>query len=159
MMDLGATICTPRNPACGICPLSGPCIARKSGAPDAWPRKVTKAARPVRKGTMFWLESGGAVLLVRRPARGMLGGMRALPTGPWQANDPGLAEAPAQVQWREVGTGRHVFTHFALDYRVMAARISSRSNAGEWWPIAEIERAGLPTLFARAARLALPEME
>jgi A/G-specific adenine glycosylase len=111
----------------------------------------------VRKGTMFWLENDGTVLLVRRPARGLLGGMRALPTGPWQPDDPGLAGAPADVQWRAVGTGRHVFTHFALDYRVMMACVSSRSNAGEWWPVHEIETAGLPTLFARAARLALPE--
>jgi len=154
MMDLGATICTPRNPACGICPLSGQCTARLTGAPEIYPRKAPKAAKPVRKGTMFWLEHDGAVLLVRRPAKGLLGGMRALPTGPWAAQDPGLAEAPADVQWREVGTGRHVFTHFALDYRVMAACASSRSNAGEWWPIATVEEAGLPTLFARAARLA-----
>jgi A/G-specific adenine glycosylase len=157
MMDLGATICTPRNPACGICPLSDRCAARRTGAPETYPRKAAKAAKPVRKGTMFWLENDGAVLLVRRPAKGLLGGMRALPTGPWAADDPGLADAPADVQWRDVGTGRHVFTHFALDYRVMAARISSRSNIGEWWPVTELETAGLPTLFARAARLALPE--
>jgi A/G-specific adenine glycosylase len=155
MMDLGATICTPRNPACAICPLSNRCAALQTGEPQTYPRKTPKAARPVRRGTMFWLESDGAVLLVRRPARGLLGGMRALPTGPWQANDPGLADAPAQVQWRDVGTSRHVFTHFALDYRVMAARVSSRSNQGEWWPIVDIETAGLPTIFAHAARLAL----
>ena len=157
MMDLGATICTPRGPACGICPLSDVCIARRGGAPETYPRKAPKAAKPVRKGTMFWLENDGAILLVRRPAKGLLGGMRGLPTGPWQADDPGLAGAPADVQWRDVGTGRHVFTHFALDYSVVAACVSTRSNAGEWWPIAELETAGLPTLFARAARLALPE--
>jgi A/G-specific adenine glycosylase len=106
---------------------------------------------------MFWLEADGAVLLVRRPARGLLGGMRALPTGPWIAEDPGLADAPAEAEWRDMGSARHVFTHFALDYRVMAARSPMRTNAGEWWPIAEIEQAGLPTLFARAARLAMPE--
>lgn len=157
MMDLGATICTPRKPLCALCPFANSCTARASGAPETFPRKVPKAAKPVRQGTMFWLECDGAVLLVRRPARGLLGGMRALPTGAWQATDPGLADAPADVQWREVGTGRHVFTHFALDYRVMAARGSSRCNAGEWWPIADLETAGLPTLFARAARLALAE--
>lgn len=159
MMDLGATICTPRNPACAICPLTNGCAARATGAPETWPRKAPKGPKPVRRGTIFWLESDGAVLLVRRPGRGLLGGMRALPTGPWEASDPGLAEAPAQVQWRDVGTGRHVFTHFALEYRVMAAHVSLRSNAGEWWPVAELETAGLPTLFARAARLALPETE
>jgi len=157
MMDLGATICTPRNPACAICPLTEHCAARATGDPETYPRKAPKAARPVRKGTIFWLQSDDAVLLVRRPARGLLGGMRAFPTGPWQAEDPGVTDAPADAAWHDIGTGRHVFTHFALDYRLMAARISSRCNIGEWWPIAEIETAGLPTLFARAARLALPE--
>jgi A/G-specific adenine glycosylase len=157
MMDLGATICTPRTPACAICPLMDGCAGHASGAPETYPRKRPKAAKPVRRGTMFWLESDGAVLLVRRPARGLLGGMRALPTGPWAAPDPGLAEAPCDADWREIGAGRHVFTHFALDYRVVAARTMSRSNAGEWWPIAELDAAGLPTLFARAAQLAVEE--
>jgi len=159
MMDLGATICTPRNPACALCPLAEGCAARKAGTAETYPRKAPKAAKPVRKGTIFWLQSDDAVLLVRRPARGLLGGMRALPTGPWQADDPGLTEAPADALWHDMGTGRHVFTHFALEYRLMAARVSSRSNVGEWWPIIEIETAGLPTLFARAARLTLPEKE
>jgi len=157
MMDLGATICTPRNPACAICPLSDGCAARATGAPESYPRKAARAAKPRRRGTMFWLEHDGAVLLVRRPAKGLLGGMRALPTGPWQAEDPGLAGAPAELHWRDVGSGRHIFTHFSLDYRVMAASAPARSNAGEWWPVAELDAAGLPTLFARAARLVLPE--
>jgi A/G-specific adenine glycosylase len=155
MMDLGATVCTPRNPACAICPLTQDCAARRTGAPESFPRKIPKMPKPVRNGTMFWLESDGAVLLVRRPGSGLLGGMRALPTGPWEPDDPGLSEAPADTAWREIGAGRHVFTHFALDYRVVAARIAARSNAGEWWPIEKIETAGLPTVFARAARLAI----
>ena len=158
MMDLGATICSPRSPACAICPLAADCGARMTGAPETYPRKAAKAAKPVRFGTMFWLESDGAVLLVRRPARGLLGGMRALPSGPWKEQDPGLANAPTDAEWRETGTARHVFTHFALDYRVVTARTSARSNMGEWWPIAELDAAGLPTLFARAARLVRPEM-
>ena len=157
MMDLGATVCTPRNPACALCPLTEDCAARKGGAPETYPRKVPKAAKPVRKGTIFWVQSGDAVLLVRRPARGLLGGMRALPTGPWLAHDPGLAEAPAEAEWHDVAAGRHVFTHFALEYRLVAARLAARSNIGEWWPIYQIQAAGLPTLFARAADLALPE--
>ena len=157
MMDLGSTICTPRTPACAICPLMDGCGGRASGAPETYPRKRPKAAKPVRRGTMFWLESGGAVLLVRRPARGLLGGMRALPTGPWTIQDPGLADAPFEANWREIGAGRHVFTHFALDYRVVAAQATIRSNVGEWWPVGELAAAGLPTLFARAACLALEE--
>jgi A/G-specific adenine glycosylase len=157
MMDLGATICTPRAPACVICPLADGCAARARGAPETYPRKRPKAVKPVRRGTMFWLQSDGAVMLVRRPARGLLGGMRALPTGPWTVKDPGLAEAPSTADWLEIGSGRHVFTHFALDYRVVAAHSASRTNMGEWWPVAELDAAGLPTLFARAARLALEE--
>jgi A/G-specific adenine glycosylase len=157
MMDLGATICTPRAPACAICPLSHRCAARATGAPETYPRKAPKLARPVRKGTLFWLQSDGAVLLVRRPASGLLGGMRALPSGPWGDTDPGLSEAPADASWQEVGAGRHVFTHFTLEYRIMAARTATRSNAGEWWPIATLDAAGLPTLFARAAQHAILE--
>jgi A/G-specific adenine glycosylase len=154
MMDLGATICTPRSPACAICPLTDPCLARRTGAPETYPRKTPKAAKPERRGTIFWLEAEGHVLLVRRPDKGMLGGMRALPTGPWSSADPGLAEAPVEAAWGNAGAGRHVFTHFALDYHVMAARLPRRVTIdGQWWPIADLGDAGLPTLFARAAAI------
>ncbi len=104
MMDLGATICTPRSPACGICPLMAMCAGRLTGDPASFPRKAPKAARPRRRGTAFWLEHGGHVLLRRRPARGLLGGMLALPTGPWTEADPGLADAPADVAWHAGAT-------------------------------------------------------
>jgi A/G-specific adenine glycosylase len=153
MMDLGATICSPRNPACVLCPLAGECAARAGGAPETYPRKLPKSAKPVRRGTIFWLEAEDHVLLVRRPDKGMLGGMRALPTGAWSEADPGLAGAPADADWREAGTGRHVFTHFALDYRVVAARLPGCTAEGEWWPVTTLDAAGLPTLFARAAAI------
>lgn len=159
MMDLGATICTPRGPACALCPLRTHCRAAAGGDADAYPRKRAKAAKPMRRATIFWLESGDAVLLTRRPAAGMLGGMRALPSGPWGEQDPGLADAPAAADWRAAGSGRHVFTHFALDYRVVTAAAPDRDVAGEWWPIADLARAGLPTLFARAAALATATKE
>jgi A/G-specific adenine glycosylase len=158
MMDLGATICTPRSPACALCPLSHDCVARAACAQEEYPRKAAKKDKPVRRGTIFWLEAEDHVLLVRRPDKGMLGGMRALPSGPWELVDPELAEAPAKAEWRACGGGRHVFTHFALDYAVVGAGASDRSIAGEWWPIARIEEAGLPTLFARAAALARSQM-
>ncbi|WP_404713535.1 A/G-specific adenine glycosylase [Sphingomonas sp. MMS24-J13] len=151
MMDLGATICTARSPACVICPLAEPCAARLTGAPETYPRKAPKAARPVKRGTIFWLQAEDHVLLVRRPPKGMLGGMRALPSGPWTLADPGFTEAPADLNWCEAGQGRHLFTHFALDYRVVAARLPRRTDTDEWWPIAELDKAGLPTLFAHAA--------
>ena len=155
MMDLGSSICFPREPACALCPLNTGCAARATGAPAAYPRKAANAPKPVRQGAIFWLEADGHVLLVRRPDKGLLGGMRALPSGQWSATESALDEAPASAEWRAVGAGRHVFTHFALDYRVLAARAADRSAAGEWWPIAKLGEAGLPTLFARAAERAL----
>lgn len=154
-MDLGSSLCTPRKPACALCPLNAECVAFHQAEPEAYPVKAAKAPKPTKRGAMFWLESGDHVLLVRRPPKGMLGGMRALPTGPWELSDPGLRDAPTEADWRLAGAGRHVFTHFALDYSVYVARMDSQSIAGEWWPIAQIEQAGLPTLFANAAAIGL----
>jgi A/G-specific adenine glycosylase len=151
MMDLGATICTPRTPRCDACPLTTACAAFAQGDPAAYPVKPAKKARPHRKGIAYWLESEGAVLLVRRPDKGMLGGMRALPGGDW--GDPPEAAPPVSARWRHVGTVAHVFTHFALSLDVMAAELPGRPAEGEWWPVDAIEAAGLPTLYARAAAL------
>lgn len=178
-MDLGSAICTARDPDCAACPLERDCAGAASGDPAALPVKPAKKAKPVRRGAAFWLEHAGEVLLVRRPPRGMLGGMRALPSDDWCA--PAQAGARAQTGgksrtdgsgvvtaqdrvpdflWRHCGTVPHVFTHFALELDVHAARLSTRPAAnGEWWPIAEIEKAGLPTLFARAAALARADQE
>ncbi len=140
MMDLGATICTPRAPACERCPVAAWCAARAQGRPDAYPVKAPKGAKPRREWTGYWLRRGHEVLLVRRPPKGLLGGMLALPVEP-----------PAEAQWREVGAIDHVFTHFALTMRVMTA---DGDADGEWWPVERIGEAGLPTLFAKAAAVA-----
>ena len=155
-MDLGSAICTPRAPKCLLCPIATPCAARATGTPDAFPARKAKVARPHRHGTIFWLEDGaGHVLLVRRPARGLLGGMRALPTGPWQETPPGLADAPADVDWTlHNATVSHGFTHFTLDLALAAGRAHHDAvcaGAGEWWPVADLASAGLPTVFAKAA--------
>ena len=143
MMDLGATICTPRSPDCARCPVTAWCAARAEGRPEAYPVKARKSAKPRREWTAYWLERGGEVLLVRRPARGLLGGMLALPV-----------EAPAEAVWEEAGAVEHVFTHFALTMDVLCGQADSELE-GEWWPVARIEEAGLPTVFAKAARRAL----
>ena len=157
MMDLGATLCSPRNPACGLCPLAAMCVARAGGDPLAYPVKAAKKARPQRYGTAFWIERDGAVLLVQRPPKGLLGGMRALPTGPWADTPPGLADAPLPyAEWTmAAGTAAHVFTHFRLELVLAVAGHDGQSGAmqGEWWPIDDLESAGLPTVFAKAARL------
>ena len=152
MMDLGATLCTPRGPRCLACPIATTCAGRASGEPGRFPAKAAKKAKPARQGVAWWIERDRRVLLVRRPARGLLGGMRALPTGDWAAGPAGSAP-PVTADWQPIGTVRHVFTHFSLDLHVRAARVY-RDLAGEWWPVDDLAAAGLPTLFARAAPLA-----
>ncbi|MGN6375895.1 MAG: A/G-specific adenine glycosylase, partial [Sphingomonas sp.] len=141
MMDLGSSICTPRRPRCLLCPLRGDCRGFATGRPDAFPVKPRKSAKPQRYGTIFWLTRGADVLLVRRPPRGLLGGMRALPTGPWAEAAPGLAEAPAALDWRLLDmTVTHVFTHFRLDLALAVADGAGHGGPvdGEWWPLAGI---------------------
>lgn len=151
MMDLGSGICIARAPRCLLCPLRSDCAAHAGGAPETYPRKAVRKTKPQRFGTLFWVERGGHVLLVRRPAKGMLGGMRALPTGPWADAAPGVQGAPVPGPWRAVGTVRHGFTHFDLACAVMVADAGDHAVAdGEWWPVADLADAGLPTLFARA---------
>jgi len=151
MMDLGSAICTARNPRCLLCPLMAQCRAQAEGDPARYPVKAAKAARPHKYGTIFWAEQGGAVLLVRRPERGLLGGMRALPTGPWSDAPPGLAGAPDGYGWHLIdGTVSHGFTHFTLDLALAVGTALSHAE-GEWWPVGDIESAGLPTVFAKAA--------
>ena len=150
MMDLGSMVCTARSPRCLLCPLRDDCAAYAMGTPDAFPVKAVKKAKPQRFGTLFWAERDGRVLLVRRPDKGMLGGMRALPTGPWSDSDPGAEGAPFAADWRAIGLVRHGFTHFDLACTVMVADAVDDTAQGEWWPVADLEAAGMPTLFARA---------
>ena len=158
MMDLGATICTPRDPQVPAVPAVGAPAprGRRAGRPSCRSRPAKKA-KPQRTGTAFWIERGGKVWLVRRPAKGMLGGMRALPDDGWSARADGSGEAPIAGAWRAGGVVRHGFTHFDLELG-LAIYAGDRSGGladGEWWPVAELDAAGLPTLFAKAARLAL----
>lgn len=160
MMDLGATVCTPRAPRCMGCPLSNACQGRRDGA-ERFPVKAAKKARPVRQGRAFWIERGGAVWLVRRADKGMLGAMRALPDDGWSARGDGAGEPPLDGPWQALGAVRHSFSHFDLEMQLMLysggdlARLEV--TTGEWWPIDALDSAGLPTLFAKAARLALAE--
>ena len=145
MMDLGATICRPRNPQCPACPLRKDCKAYASGSPGTYPAPKMKRARPQRYGTAWWIERNAHLWLVRRPAKGMLGGMAALPGSEWRETQ--------QRETRVVGRVRHVFTHFALDLQIV--RRSEARGDGWWQPIDEIDRAGLPTLYRKAVELAL----
>ena len=161
MMDLGATICSHRAPRCLLCPLRADCRAYAQGAPERLPVKAAKKARPQRYGTIFWLEQDARIWLVRRPPEGLLGGMRALPTGRWDEAAPGLADAPADADWAVLErTVRHGFTHFDLDLTLAVGTgepVGPEHDGGEWWPVADLEAAGLPTLFAKAAAAVLKE--
>jgi A/G-specific adenine glycosylase len=161
MMDLGATICTARNPKCLLCPLSALCAARAQGRQAELPVKAVKKPRPLREGTAYWIEHDGRVWLLRRPGKGMLGGMRALPDDGWGARADGSGEAPLPGAWRAGGVVRHGFTHFDLELglAIYAGDRVAELEGGEWWPVAQIEAAGLPTLFAKAARLAVGSEE
>jgi A/G-specific adenine glycosylase len=163
MMDLGASVCTSRAPKCLLCPLSDFCAARVQGEPDRFPVKAAKKAKPLRKGRAFWIERGGAVLLVSRPGKGMLGGMRALPDDGWSARGDGSGEAPLAGDWRSAGVVQHVFTHFTLELQALVWSgeecCDPPGGQGEWWPLSRIGEAGLPTLFAKAARLVMAQRE
>lgn len=157
MMDLGATVCTVRAPRCLLCPISEGCEGRRLG-PEQFPVKPPKRAKPQRQGQAFWIERESLIWLVKRPERGMLGGMRALPDNGWNARNDGVAPPPLRGQWDPLGVVRHSFTHFDLELKLMLysgndwARLEA--SAGEWWPVADLGHAGLPTLFAKAAQLA-----
>ncbi len=173
MMDLGSSICTPRAPKCDACPLLEGCRGRALGLAEVLPVKPIKLARPIRHGTAWWIESAASVLTVRRPASGLLGGMAALPSSDWVVDAvPAAALFPAA--WRDCGEVRHVFTHFELRLRVVSVVIPAKAgthllppvqemgsrfrgnDGGELWlPVADIASVGFPTLFAKAARLAM----
>ncbi len=164
MMDLGATICTPRTPDCARCPVTRFCAAHAAGNPALYPVKGPKKNRPQRYGTAWWVEAQGHVWLVRRPDKGLLGGMMALPTGAWTegaapAERPSLTGESATM----LGTVAHIFTHFVLSLEVGKIALARRPDdgamtaafsAGRWWPVTQIADAGLPTIFAKAAALA-----
>jgi A/G-specific adenine glycosylase len=152
VMDLATRVCTPRSPDCGGCPLRADCRAAASDDPTRWPVKAAKKPRPARIGTVWWIESGGEVLTVVRPAKGLLGGMRALPSCDWRG-DGGVP--PLEGPWVIVGAVRHGFTHFELSLQVRAIRLLAKPRlAGEWLSVDDVADAGLPTLFQKAAVLA-----
>nr|WP_237392468.1 A/G-specific adenine glycosylase [Aurantiacibacter rhizosphaerae] len=157
MMDLGATICTARDARCLLCPLSSQCRIRAEGDPLELPVKAKKKPKPSRTGTAFWIEREGEVWLVKRPGTGMLGGMRALPDDGWSARKDGDGDPPVSGAWKGAGVVRHGFTHFDIELGVAvhASGAGQPVGEGQWWPIETIDDAGLPTLFAKAARLVL----
>ncbi|MGG7568331.1 A/G-specific adenine glycosylase [Rhodovulum sp. DZ06] len=160
MMDLGATICTPKAPACGICPWRDPCAARAAGIAPELPRKAPKKPKPVRRGVAFVaLSDAGEVALEVRPEKGLLGGMPGLPGTEWTEAPPAAPEtcAPCPADWRAAGEVRHVFTHFALILEVRTAALPPGTplSRGAWRADAPGQAGNLPTVMKKALLLAL----
>jgi A/G-specific adenine glycosylase len=162
MMDLGATICTPRNPACAICPLSHGCTGRARGIAADLPAKAAKKPKPTRHGVAYAvLRSDGAVALQRRPDKGLLGGTLGLPGTDWTEVPPPpaaiAAAAPCPADWRVVGVARHVFTHFALELEVRAADVGGNAApvGCSFYGDARAQADALPTAMRKALMLAL----
>jgi len=136
LMDLGATICTPKRPACAVCPWLEPCWARAAGVQEVLPRKAPRIEGQLRRGAAFvaW-RADDAVLLRTRPPSGLLGGMAEPPTSEWAADyDPAKAmlDAPLEARWRRLaGTVRHTFTHFPLELTIFLAKLGADAKAPE----------------------------
>lgn len=154
VMDLGATICTPRNPACGICPVMADCAARLAGTAPSLPRKTRKPAKPVRLGIAYLgRRADGAWLLVRRPPHGLLGGMLGWPGSDWSTQSPDDVP-PISAEWRSLpGEVRHTFTHFHLRLGLRVAHLPM-SAPGMFVPAHEFDPAALPTVMRKAYALA-----
>ena len=165
MMDLGATICTPKNPACALCPFMGACAARRRGDPETFPRKAKKREGRLRRGAAFVaLRADGHLLVRTRPAKGLLGGMTEVPTTAFLADfDAGGRARPGAVlrgsrgrrgnRWRRLaGVVTHVFTHFPLElvvYRVQVPPAASAPDGMRWLSAGDIAGAALPSLMRK----------
>lgn len=156
VMDLGATVCTPRRPACGICPWMHRCAARAAGRAEALPGRAPKATKPVRFGIAYVARrSDGAWLLERRPEKGLLGGMLGWPGSDWgaaPAEDP-----PVDADWRDAGAEvRHTFTHFHLRLALRVAQVDGQAEPrrGRFVPCPDFRPADLPTVMRKAYDLA-----
>lgn len=172
MMDLGAGICTVKAPQCLLCPLREGCRAHRLGRAEAFPVKAPKKEKPRREGIIWWLErEDGHVWLERRGEKRMLGGMMGFTGSPWDARGYGTGggtgtgkggaqdgEPPVAGAWTARNrTVEHVFTHFRLILRierlVVPVGCDAPSEEGQWWPISQLTEAGLPTVFAKVARV------
>ena len=156
VMDLGATICTPKTPACGICPWAPDCLARRNGTAASLPRKTPKKAKPTRLGIAYVARrADGAWLLERRPDHGLLGGMLGWPGGPW--GDQPEDQPPMQADWHEINAeARHSFTHFHLRLAIRIATLPPESTPGTGTFLTdnEFRPSDLPTVMRKVYDLA-----
>ena len=156
LMDLGSAICSPKRPACANCPLNSDCLAQKRGIQELLPVRAPKIARPLKRGAAFVArDRSGAVLLVKRPDKGLLAAMLEPPQGLWGEKFPGakaaLAQAPFAAAWaKRPGLVRHGFTHFELEIEVYAATLSKRPKTrGNWIAAEKLRDVALPTVMRK----------
>jgi A/G-specific adenine glycosylase len=188
VMDLGATVCTPKSPRCSSCPWAKNCVGQRTGIAASLPRKAPKTARPVRVGHAFWMvRRDGCVLLRRREARGLLGGMTEIPCSEWvntgqftplnarfvpskpafvPLNAQNEPKTPLKARWKRLsGLVSHTFTHFHLELTVMSANLTpiqaKKLDGPEaiWTPIDDIGTAGLPSVMRKVAEHALKQID
>ena len=149
LMDLGATVCTPKSPNCLICPLRAMCAASAEEQPARYPIKPKKKAVPTRYGHLYVaVDANGGILTERRPDKGLLGGMLGLPTSDWTEGQRGDPDFPLDADWRQAGVVRHVFTHFALELIVWRADMAGEKG----WMTRDKVADGLPSVFAKGVK-------
>jgi A/G-specific adenine glycosylase len=159
LMDLGSSICTPKKPACVLCPLNEDCLGRARGDQESFPRKAPKKTGALRRGAAFVVTRGSELLVRSRPEKGLLGGMTEVPTSDWLADQDDKAaakQAPAikgATRWhRKAGVVTHVFTHFPLELAVHTASVPARTRAPQgmrWVPIATLPDEALPNVMRK----------
>jgi A/G-specific adenine glycosylase len=159
LMDLGSSVCTPKKPACALCPVNEGCVARARGDQEMFPRKVPKKSGELRRGAAFVVRRGDELLVRTRPEKGLLGGMTEVPGSDWrtaQEDEAALKQAPALkgvTRWhRKVGVVSHVFTHFPLQLVVYTASVPARTRAPDgmrWVQIAALRNEALPNVMRK----------
>ena len=162
MMDLGATICTPKNPQCTACPLNSECKAHAKGDMNDFPHKMPKKTKPSRKGAAFVLQrEDGAILLCKRGDTGLLAGMSGVPTTNWSSRQDGATgagSAPIKVDWKLKGHVHHTFTHFHLELEVWFGQADEAGNLAGWWSKPDdLPGEALPTVFKKVLEVAIPD--
>jgi len=164
MMDLGATLCTPKNPGCRRCPWQMWCKANSQSRQGEFPVKLPKKIPPVRRSAAFVaMSAGGEILLRKRGDKGMLAGMSEVPSGDWSASRDGatgIDGAPFRANWQHSGVVRHTFTHFQIEMKVYCCLLARRANVDGWWVHRDvIMDEALPTLMKKNLGVALGYLE
>jgi A/G-specific adenine glycosylase len=158
LMDLGATICTPRAPRCDLCPLTADCLAGQNNTAEKYPIKEKKIDKPKRLAAIFILIRNNCVLLQKQPPHGLFGSMNIFPSSPLNQDislDKWIDYAPVVAQWRQLQIPvKHVFTHFSLNAHIFVAKTRANvkiNHNQHWMPIDQLSSAGLPRLMHKAA--------